>query len=163
MVFTCWKWYSPGDVISLIVYVIKQLQTFLYQWIWVFIDLQNQYWPQPSASVNIILQVNKNSYSLLQKSVIVYCKTNIDRSWSLKASVNIILQVNKNSYLLLQKSVIVYCQPEGDCFSPPRALVWGKTLSRGLTTWCSPHMKAITVLLYRNYPKMFIAWMFCLQ
>jgi hypothetical protein len=28
---------------------------------------------QRSASVNIILQVNKNSYSLLQKSVIVYC------------------------------------------------------------------------------------------
>ena len=28
MVFTCWKWYSPGDVISLIVYVIKQLQAF---------------------------------------------------------------------------------------------------------------------------------------
>jgi hypothetical protein len=42
------------------------------QWIWVFIELQNQYWPQPSASVNIILQVNKNSYSLLQKSVIAY-------------------------------------------------------------------------------------------
>jgi len=33
--------------------------------------------------------------------------------------------------------------------------------SQGLTTWCSPHMKAITVLLYRNYPKMFISWMFC--
>ena len=29
MVFTCWKWYSPGDIISLIVYVIKQLQTFV--------------------------------------------------------------------------------------------------------------------------------------
>jgi hypothetical protein len=35
------------------------------------IDLQNQYWPQFLASVNIILQVNTNSYSLLQKSVIV--------------------------------------------------------------------------------------------
>ena len=30
-----------------------------------------------------------------------------------------------------------------------------KTTSRGLTTWCSPHIKAITVLLYRNYSKMF--------
>ena len=36
-----------------------------------------------------------------------------------------------------------------------------KTTSRGLTTWCSPHMKAVTVLLYRNYSKMFITWMFC--
>jgi type IV secretory pathway TrbD component len=44
----------------------------LTQWIWVFIYLQNQYWPRPSASVNVILQVNKNSYSLVQKPVIVY-------------------------------------------------------------------------------------------
>jgi hypothetical protein len=29
-----------------------------------------------------------------------------------------------------------------------------KTTSRGLPTWCSPHMKVITVLLYRNYSKM---------
>ena len=29
MVFVSWKWYSPGDVISLIVYVIKQLQAFV--------------------------------------------------------------------------------------------------------------------------------------
>jgi hypothetical protein len=29
-----------------------------------------------------------------------------------------------------------------------------KTTSRGLTTWCSPHMKVITVLLYRNFSKM---------
>ena len=34
----------------------------------------------------------------------------------------------------------------------------GKTTSRGLTTCCSPHMKAITVLLYRKYSKMFITW-----
>jgi hypothetical protein len=27
MAFTCWKWYSLGDVINLIVYAIKQLQT----------------------------------------------------------------------------------------------------------------------------------------
>ena len=43
--------------------------------------------------------------------------------------------------------------------------IWGKhgkmSNSRGLTTWCSPHMKALTVLLYRNYPKMLICWMFC--
>ena len=30
----------------------------------------------------------------------------------------------------------------------------GKTTSQGLTTWCSPHIKAINVLLYWNY-KMF--------
>ena len=29
MVFICWMWYSPGDVISLIVYLIKQLQAFV--------------------------------------------------------------------------------------------------------------------------------------
>jgi hypothetical protein len=58
IVFTCWKWYSPGDVISLIVYVIKQLQTFTSVNMRGFFYLQNQYWPQPSASVNIILQVN---------------------------------------------------------------------------------------------------------
>ena len=29
IVFTCWKQYSPGDVISIIVFVIKQLQTFV--------------------------------------------------------------------------------------------------------------------------------------
>jgi hypothetical protein len=43
----------------------------------------------------------------------------------------------------------------------PRALAQGKTTFRWLTTWCSPHMKAITVLIYRNYSKMFITWMFC--
>ena len=43
----------------------------MYQWIWVIIDLQNQYWPQPSDSVNIILQESKISYSLLQQHVIV--------------------------------------------------------------------------------------------
>ena len=42
----------------------------------VFIDLQIQYWPQPS--VNIILQVNKNSYSPPQKTVIVYYYIDID-------------------------------------------------------------------------------------
>ena len=36
----------------------------------------------------------------------------------------------------------------------------GKTTSRGLTTWCSHHMKVITVLVYRNYSKMFITWIF---
>ena len=44
----------------------------------------------------------------------------------------------------------------------PRAFARGKTTSRVLTTWCSSHMKAITVLLYRSYSKMFfLAWMFC--
>jgi len=43
----------------------------------------------------------------------------------------------------------------------PMALTWWKTTSRGLTSWCSPHMKAITVLLYWNHPKMFITWVFC--
>ena len=38
----------------------------------------------------------------------------------------------------------------------PRALAQGKTTFRWLTTWCSPHMKAITVLIYRNYSKIFI-------
>jgi hypothetical protein len=37
----------------------------------------------------------------------------------------------------------------------PEGLSSRKTTSRGLTTWCSPHIKAITVLLYRNYSKMF--------
>jgi hypothetical protein len=39
----------------------------------------------------------------------------------------------------------------------------GKTTSRGLTwfSWFSPHMKAIHVLLYWNYTKMFITWIFC--
>jgi hypothetical protein len=33
--------------------------------------------------------------------------------------------------------------------------------SGGLTTWCSHHMKAITVLLYQNCAKMFKNWLFC--
>ena len=49
---------------------------------------------------------------------------------------------------------------QGWLFSP-WALDRGKTTSRQLTTWCSSHMKAITVLLYRNYSKMFITWIFC--
>jgi hypothetical protein len=40
-----------------------------------------------------------------------------------------------------------------------RDLVRGKTTCRGLITWCSPHMKAITVLLYRSYSMMFMIWM----
>jgi hypothetical protein len=36
-----------------------------------------------------------------------------------------------------------------------------KLLTRGMKTWCSPHVKAITCLLYRNYSEMFITWMFC--
>ena len=43
---------------------------------------------------------------------------------------------------------IVSCKPEGWLFSP-RARE--KTISGGLTTWWLPHMKAITVLLYRNF------------
>jgi hypothetical protein len=43
----------------------------------------------------------------------------------------------------------------------PRALAWGKTTSEWLTTWYSPHMKTIIVLLYRNYSKMSKTWMFC--
>ena len=42
-----------------------------------------------------------------------------------------------------------------------RDLVRCKTTSEKLTTWCSPHMKAITVLLYRNYSMIFMTWMFC--
>ena len=49
---------------------------------------------------------------------------------------------------------------QGWLFSP-WALDRGKTTSRQLTTWCSSHMKAVTVLLYRNYSKMFITWIFC--
>ena len=45
----------------------------------------------------------------------------------------------------------------------PRALVRCKTTSWKLTAWCSPHMKAITVLLYRNYSKRFLTWMICLS
>ena len=44
------------------------------------------------------------------------------------------------------------CQPEDQ--------VRGKATSRGLTTWCPPHSKAITVLLYRSYSQMCITWMF---
>jgi hypothetical protein len=44
---------------------------------------------------------------------------------------------------------IVRCQPESSCFP------------RGLTTWSSPHMKAIYVVLTWSYSEMFIAWMFC--
>jgi hypothetical protein len=43
----------------------------------------------------------------------------------------------------------------------PEGFSWRENnLSRVLTTWCSPYMKAITVLLYQNYSKMFITWMF---
>ena len=39
------------------------------------------------------------------------------------------------------------------------AFIWGMhrklSIRRWLTTWCSSRMKAITVLLYRNYSKMF--------
>jgi hypothetical protein len=45
----------------------------------------------------------------------------------------------------------------------PRSLVRVKTTSRGLTTWCLPHMKAIAVLLYRSYSHMFMTWMICLS
>jgi len=41
----------------------------------------------------------------------------------------------------------------------PRVVVW--LFCRWLTTWCSHYMKAITVLLYRNYSKMYNIWMFC--
>jgi hypothetical protein len=37
----------------------------------------------------------------------------------------------------------------------PKVLDRGKTTSRGLTPWSSPHMNAIAVLLYWNYSKMF--------
>ena len=40
-----------------------------------------------------------------------------------------------------------------------RDSVRGKTTSRGLIAWCSPHMKAITVLLYRSYSMRFMTWM----
>jgi hypothetical protein len=44
------------------------------------------------------------------------------------------------------------------------AFIWGEhlklTTSRGLTTLCSTHLKAITVLLSRNYFNMFKTWMF---
>ena len=43
----------------------------------------------------------------------------------------------------------------------PRAIARWKAISRWLTTWWSPHMKAITVLLCRNYRKMYTTWMFC--
>jgi hypothetical protein len=36
-------------------------------------------------------------------------------------------------------------QPDGACY-PPRSLAQGRTTSRGLTTWWSPHMKIIIVL-----------------
>ena len=42
-----------------------------------------------------------------------------------------------------------------------RALSSGETTSWGFTTWCSPHMKAITVLLYQNYSKMFKTSLVC--
>jgi len=48
-------------------------------------------------------------------------------------------------------------QPEGGRF--PKTLARRKTISRGLTTWWLPHLKAITVLLYRSYSKTFESWM----
>jgi len=65
-----------------------------------------------------------------------------------------ILPINNNIQLLPSYEVnIESCQPERSCFFP-------KALARGLTTWCSPHKKTITVLLYQNYSKMFKTWMF---
>jgi hypothetical protein len=43
----------------------------------------------------------------------------------------------------------------------PRALAQGKITSQWSTTWCSSHMKAITISLNWNYSNMFITWMFC--
>ena len=46
-------------------------------------------------------------------------------------------------------------QPEGGCFPS------GKTTSRRLTTWCSPHIWTIIVLLYQNYSRCLKTWMCC--
>ena len=71
------------------------------------------------------------------------------------------LSIHHTSYKILPSYEVNVesCQPEGGCF--PGDLSRAKTTSRGLTTWCSPHMKAITVVLHRNYSKMFMTWMFC--
>ena len=52
------------------------------------------------------------------------------------------------NYCLHMEVNIESCQPQ-------------KTTSQVLTIWCAPHMKAITVLLYRNYSNMFKTWMCC--
>ena len=38
---------------------------------------------------------------------------------------------------------------------------WLFSPRKNIFSWSSPHMKAVIVLLYRNYSKKFKAWMFC--
>ena len=63
-----------------------------------------------------------------------------------------VILILHNNYCLHVDSYevnIERCQPEGGCFP------------QGLTIRCSPHMKAIIVLLYGNYSKVFKTWIFC--
>ena len=71
--------------------------------------------------------------------------------------------------LLMSITVIKCTQTKRDQYAM-FAFIWGehrklwtrgKTISQGLTTWYSPHMKATTILLYRNYSKRFKTWLFC--
>ena len=76
----------------------------------------------------------------------------ISTSWPVRKCIlyNYCLHMRWTSTVINSRIVVL---PEG--FSPRGHNFWG------LKTWCSPHMKAITCLLYRNYSKMFITWMFC--
>jgi hypothetical protein len=62
-------------------------------------------------------------------------------------------------WLPLYEVNIKSCQLEGGC--SPEGFSRREKTFRGLTTWFSPHMKVMTVLLYWNYLKMFITWICC--